>query len=193
MKTKIMLKISARLFLLCSLFLLSPFSHANFKLDGKLELTFPSGEVKKLDFPLSYVHENYEHTFVVGQHTFDVTGQPESYSFALLLKNNNYVWLQEFSKKQFKSFDLTLGDNKLKLVKRILKKPVKGDYILTINGKDYFFQHTLAQINFAFDDDGISEISVDGMVASLGINTEANPCEEFEEGSEERKECEFNN
>lgn len=187
-----MLKTISRLVFITTLLLTSVPSFADFSLNGKLKLTFPSGAVKEVDFPLSYSHKDFDHTFVVGSQSFAVSGQPESYSFAVLLKSNNYVWIQEFSKDQFKSFTLTLGEHNFSLKKQVLNKPVKGDYILTIDGKDYFFQHTLAQINFKFDDDGITEISVDGLVASLGINTSKDPCDEFEEDSDEKKECEFN-
>jgi hypothetical protein len=179
--------------ILLSLLLVSLPSFADFNIDGKLKLTYPyDDEIKELPFPLSYSHENDDHTFSIGPHTFQVTGQPESYSFALILKDNNFVWLQELSDREFESFSLVLGEHKLKLVKRILNKPVKGDYILTIDGVDYFFNNTLTQINFTFDDDGIAGISVYGMIASLGMNKAKNPCDEFDKGSEEQKKCELN-
>lgn len=180
--------------LFLSILFLSLPSSANFNIDGKLKLTYPySDEVTEIAFPLSYRHTGDVHTFAIGPHTFNVTGQPESYSFALLLQDNNYVWLQEFSKKEFETFSLTLGEHKLKLVKRVLNNPVKGDYILTVNEVDYFFNNTLAQINFSFDDDGIAGISTYGMTTSLGLNKAKNPCDEFDKGSEEQKECELNN
>lgn len=187
-----MLKTLSRSILLSILFVSLP-SFADFNIDGKLTLTYPyNDDVKEIPFPISYDHKDDDHSFTIGSHTFSVTGQPEGYSFALLLKDNNYVWLQEFSKKEFESFSLTLGEHKLKLVKRVLNKPVKGDYILTIDDVDYFFNNTLAQINFSFDDDGIAGISVYGMITSLGINKAKNPCDEFDKGSEEQKECELN-
>lgn len=162
---------------------------ADFNYSGKLTLTYPSGQAVEKEFPLSYTQQGYDHTFQVGEHEFSVAGEPESYSLAMLLQPNNLVWIQEFAKGQFETFELSLGDYKLKLVKRILKEPVKGDYILSIDNVDYFFQQNLAQIKLRFDGDGIKEIEVDGMVASLGLNTAKNPCEEMEAGSDEQKQC----
>lgn len=191
MKNLTMLKIISRFALISSLAFISAPSFADFNFDGQLKITFPSGAKKEMPFPLSYSQKDGKHIFVVGPNSFNVAGQPKSYSFAMLLKTNNYAWLQEFSNNQFKSFSLTLGEHKLALSKQILNEPVKGDYILTINDTDYFFQNRMAQINFIFNDDGIEEIEVDGMTVSLGLNKLKNPCHEFEEDSEERAECEL--
>lgn len=169
--------------------LLSFNAAADFNYDGKLKITYPSGQSIEKEMPLSYTKKDYDHTFQVGEHVFNVSGKPESYSIAMLLQPNNLVWVQEFAKGQFESFKLELGDYKFKLVKKILNEPVKGDYILSVGNVDYFFQQNLAQITFQFDDDGIKEVEVDGMVASLGLNTAKNSCEDMEEGSEERTKC----
>ena len=163
---------------------------ADFNYDGKLKITYPSGQTVEKEMPLSYTQKEYDHTFQVGEHVFNVSGEPESYSIAMLLQPNNLVWVQEFAKGQFESFKLDLGEYKFKLVKKILNEPVKGDYILSVNNVDYFFQQSLAQITFLFDENGIKEVEVDGMIASLGLNTAKNACEDMEEGSAERKECE---
>jgi hypothetical protein len=180
------------LFLFAFSLTFSSSSFADFKHEGKLKITYPTGHSTESDLILSYTSQGFEHTFQVGEHKFNVSGKPESYSIAMLLQPNNLVWVQEFAKGQFESFTLDIGDYKFKLVKKILNEPVKGDYILSVNNVDYFFQQSLAQITFLFGDDGIKEIEVDGMVASLGINTAKNECEDMEEGSDERKECEAN-
>lgn len=185
------MKLVNRLLLAFSLFC-SGTAFADFRHDGKLVLTYPTGQSTEHDLVLSYTADGFDHKFQVGKHTFNVSGKPESYSIAMLLQPNNLVWVQEFAKGQFETFTLDIGDYKFKLVKKILNEPVKGDYILSVNNVDYFFQQSLAQITFLFDDDGIKEIEVDGMVASLGINTAKNECEDMEEGSDERKECEAN-
>lgn len=170
--------------------LMSFCSHADFSYEGKLKLTYPSGQSVEKDMTLSYTQNGYDHSFQVGEHVFQVAGKPESYSIAMLLQPNNLVWVQEFGKGQFESFTLDLGEHKFKLVKQILNEPVKGDYIFSVGNVDYFFQQNLAQITFLFNDEGIKEIEVDGMVASLGLNTAKNTCEDMEEGSEERQKCE---
>lgn len=181
-----------RLASLILLLLAAPFTFANFEHKGEVKVTYPTGQVKAKSMPLAYKQGQYEHTFTVGSQEYQVTGQPQSYSIALLLQANNYVWVQEFAKGYFEGFDWQIGEHSIKLYKRILSKPVKGDYILTIDGKDYFFQQNLAQITFKFDDKGIKSIEVDGMVASLGLNEAKNPCDEFEPDSDEYKECSKN-
>ena len=186
------MKKSSNLLLLAAMTLsmLSFNAAADFNYDGKLTVIYPSGQSVEKELPLSYTQKGYDHTFQVGEHIFNVSGEPESYSIAMLLQPNNLVWIQEFAKGQFESFKLDLGDYKFKLVKKILNEPVKGDYIFSVNNVDYFFQQNLAQVTFLFDENGIKEIEVDGMVASLGINTAKNVCEDMEEGSEERANCE---
>jgi len=188
-----MLKIISRLVFISTLIFITTPSLADFNLDGQLKLKSPYGDKTEIPFPLSYTQQGDKHKFVIGPNSFNVTGQPEIYSFAMLLQDNNYVWLQEFSDEQFKSFSLTLGEHKLALSKLILNEPVKGDYILTIDDTDYFFQNKMAQINFIFDDNGIAEIEVDGMTVSLGLNKPKNPCDVFEEDSKEREECNLDN
>lgn len=169
---------------------LSFHAFADFSYEGKLTLTYPSGQSVEKSMTLSYTQNGYDHSFQVGEHVFQVSGKPESYSIAMLLQPNNLVWVQEFGKGQFESFSLELGEHKFKLIKQILNEPVKGDYIFSVGNVDYFFQQNLAQITFLFNDEGIKEIEVDGMVASLGLNTAKNTCEDMEEDSEERQQCE---
>ena len=172
---------------------LSTYSHADFSLNGALTLKFPTGTKQEIDMPIAYKGSEYDHKFRVGKMEYTVSGRPERYSFALVLQKNNYMWVQEFAKGYFESFDWTIGDKKIRLYKEILAKPVKGDYILSIGETDYFFQQNLAQLTFIFDEEGIKEIEVDGMVASLGLNKAKTPCPEEEteeplpEGCEAKK------
>lgn len=182
--------------ILCGLLTLAALSFntwAAFEYEGKLTISYPTGQSIEKPFILAYRHQDFDHEFQVGEYVFKVSGEPQSYSIAMLLKPNNMVWVQEFAKGQFQTFKLDVGDYKLKLVKRILNDPVKGDYVLSVNNVDYFFKQNLAQIKFKFDSDGIDSIDVDGMVASIGFNQSKDGCAELEEGSDEQKECELEN
>lgn len=165
-------------------------AQADFNLQGDLTLHYPTGSSKSLEMPIAYTSSEYDHTFQIGKAKYSVTGQPEKYSFALVLQKNNYVWVQEFAKGYFESFDWKIGDYDIKLYKEILAKPVMGDYILSIGDTDYFFSKNIAQITFIFDEEGIKEIEVDGMVASLGLNKAKDPCaNKTDEEKAELKEC----
>jgi len=180
---------SARLMTLLVASLGSFIVKADFDLKGDLTLHYPTGSKQEIQMPIAYKGDQYEHKFKVGKMEYSVTGRPEKYSFALVLQKNNYMWVQEFSKGYFESFDWKIGDHKIRLYKEILSKPVKGDYILSIDDKDYFFQQRLAQLTFIFDEEGIKEIEVDGMVASLGLNKAKDKCETVE-GEEPAEGCE---
>lgn len=143
---------------------------ADFSLDGTLKAVDPRGSVIERDMPMAFNKSGDSYRFKIGKFDYKVPSRPEKYSIALVLQETNFVWIQEFNKRPIKSFEWNLGDHKIALFKQILKKPVKGDYILSIDDKDYFFRNRLAQITFIYNDEGIETIEVDGMVASIGVN-----------------------
>lgn len=163
--------------LLALLFITGKLTAADFDYTGQLKINYPTKTYRELEFTLAYRQFEYEHEFQVGKKVYKVGGQPESYSFALVLEPNNLVRVMEFSKKQIEGFELEIGDYEIELKKRVLSKPVKGDYILSVQNVDYFFQQNLAQITFKFNDKGIKEVEVEGMVASLGVNEQKLNCE----------------
>ncbi len=174
--------------LLTSLLLFCSSLYAEFRLEGLLQVTDPYGKLIKKDMPLAFTITNDENKFRIGSHEYKVAGQPEKYSIALILQKNNLVWVQEFHRTPVKTFEWQIGDHKIKLYKEILNNPVKGDYILAIDDKEYFFNNPLAQINFEFNEEGIDGISVDGMIASLGLNKAKDACSKEETGNNEEKE-----
>lgn len=196
---KKLIKIITRYSCFGSALLLACSANADFSLEGDLTITFPTGATKKLKMPISYTSSEYDHLFTVGDKQYKVGGRPEKYSFATLLQKSNFVWIQEFAKGPFESFEWEIGDHKLKLYKEVLAKPVKGDYILSIDDKDYFFQNKLTQIDFLFNEEGIEAIETSGFVASLGLNkakdtgcknVDENASEGGEQTDEESTSCE---
>lgn len=164
---------------------------ADFDLKGELNITPPKGEKQNKVLSIGYTAKEYDHTFAIGDKTYSVSGRPEKYSFAIVLQKNNYVWIQEFSDKPIKSFDWSIGEKKIRLYKKVLGKPVMGDYILSVDEKDYFFSKNIAQLTFIFGEEGITEIEIDGMVASLGLNKAKTECpKELAEGEELPDGCE---
>ncbi|GAB2992229.1 hypothetical protein [Psychrosphaera aestuarii] len=157
--------------------ILSSNSYAEFKLDGNLTVVDPYGKTHTKEMPMGFASSAEKQTFTIGPHTYKVPGQPEKYSIAIVLQDNNFVWVQEFHNKPIKTFEWQLGEHKISLIKEILMKPVKGDYILSIDDKDYFFNNRLAQVTFIFNEEGIENIDVSGMVASLGLNRAQDKCE----------------
>lgn len=152
-------------------------SSAGFLLEGKLIVTDPYKKIHEKNMPMGFSDDGNVQKFIIGENQHKVPGKPEKYSIAILLQDNNFVWVQEFHSKPLKSFTWQLGEHKISLVKEILRKPVKGDYILSIDDKDYFFNNRLAQITFIFNDEGIESFDVSGMVASLGLNRAKDKCD----------------
>lgn len=181
--------------LISAVFLMSSFtSFATFEHVGKLVIGYETGQLIEKNFVLAYRDKGMDHEFQVGDNTFKVSGKPDSYSIAMVMSEKELVWINEFSSKYFKTFKLDIGDYKFNLKKKVYKEPVKGNYVFSLNNVDYFFQKPVAQLTFKFGEDGIKEIEVDGMVASIGINSaESDDCSVYPEGSDEKKECEFIN
>lgn len=159
-------------------------SSNGFLLEGKLVVTDPYKKKHEKNMPMGFSDDGNLQKFIIGENQYKVPGKPEKYSIAILLQDNNFVWVQEFHSKPLKSFTWQLGEHKISLYKEILRKPVKGDYILSIDDKDYFFNNRLAQITFIFNDEGIESFDVSGMVASLGLNRAKDKCEQPSDGSE---------
>ena len=169
-------------------------SQASFEHVGKLVVGFESGQVKERNFILAYREKQGKSEFQVGNNKFSVSGKPESYSLAMVLGENGLIWLNEFNGGYFKTFTFDISKYKIKLRKQILKDRVLGDYVLSIDNIDYFFQSQVAQLTFKFSDKGIEEIEVDGMVASLGLNSaESDDCSVYADGTDAKAECEFLN
>ena len=112
-----------------------------FLLEGKLVVTDPYKKKHEKNMSIGFTDDGNVQKFIVGEHQYKVPGKPEKYSVAILLQDNNFVWVQEFHSKPLKSFTWQLGEHKISLYKEILRNPVKGDYILSIDDKDYFFNN----------------------------------------------------
>jgi hypothetical protein len=165
----------ACLFVCTYLIALSPIVKAEtIDLKGKLTVVDPYNRTVTKPMSISYSEQGGKGFFSIGPARFKVASKPEKYSIAMVLMANNYVWIQEFSKKPIKTLKWEIADHVIELNKEILEKPVKGDYILTIDGNDFFFSKKLAQIEFVFNDEGLESLGVDGMTASLGLNKSKN-------------------
>lgn len=147
--------------------LFSSVAFADFDIQGKGELTFPTGTKK--EFQLGFKFDSSNGEFSVGKQSFSTDQVPEKYSVGLVLHKGEFMWVQEFNKGYFSTFEWKLGKHKISLSKKKFNNPVKGDYVLTVNGNPYHFSSTIAQLNIEFDKDGITGVSVEGMNADIGL------------------------
>ena len=148
-----------------TLLLVSNNALADFDLKGKGNLIYPTGMKKPFEYGFGFKQSNEGYKFRVGEQVMNTTDLPAKYTIWISVHNNESIFVQEFTKGYFKEFDWTLGDHEVKLTKKVFKKRrVKGDYVLTINGEEFYFAKDTAQINIHFTQKGVRNIDTDGFV-----------------------------
>ena len=136
---------------------------ADFDYPGKGTLTYPTGMTKPFEFGFAFKQGPNGYTFKVGKQEMNTSDVPSKYSIWLTVHKDENIFVQEFAKGYFKEFDWTIGEHKLKLYKKTFKKKRGlGDYVLNIDGEDYFFLKKSAEIQINFTKKGIRSIDVSG-------------------------------
>ena len=74
------------------------------------------------------------------------------------------------SLKGFISGTWQIADHTISLQKKQFKDAVKANYVLSVNGIDYFFARDNVSITLSFKDEGIENIKVDGVTKDMGTN-----------------------
>jgi hypothetical protein len=143
---------------------------ADFDYPGKGTLIYPTGMEKAFEFGFAFKQEANGYVFKVGKQKINTTDVPSKYALWLTLHQGKHVWIQEFAKGYFQGFDWTLGKHKIKLYKKTFdKKRAKGDYVLNIDGDDYYFRDKTGQIQINFNNNGIRSIETGGFVKDIGL------------------------
>ncbi|OUL59392.1 hypothetical protein [Pseudoalteromonas ulvae] len=144
-----------------------PASFADFDLPGKGELIYPTGMVKPFEFGFGW--NEAQSKIRIGNKQYDLNELPESYSVAIAMsKDEKNVWVQEFAKGYFEQFNWQIGSHVISLRKQSFDHAVKGDYVLTVDGTDYFFVSRAASITIKFAQDGIESVTADGVTKDMG-------------------------
>ncbi len=158
---------SFKYFLGTVMLLTSNLALADFTLPGKGEISYPTGVTKPFEFGFAWNEK--EQSFTIGKKSYSMEQLPESYSLAMALsKDERTIWLQEFNKGFFEGFSWQIGDQTLTMKKKTFAQPVKGDYVLSLNGTDYFLLRNNISITVKFDESGVSSISLDGVTKDVG-------------------------
>lgn len=159
-----------RMFMLFGLMLCSFGASAEFNYVGKGNLVYPTGMKKPFNFGFTYKKADYGHKFKIGKQEMDVEQLPSKYTIWINLHQEKNVFVQEFAKGYFEAFEWQLGEHTITLRKKVFKKKrAKGDYVLNIDGEQYFFKKTNGQINILFNDKGIRAIEAEGFVKDIGM------------------------
>ncbi|MER2491385.1 hypothetical protein [Catenovulum sediminis] len=141
---------------------------AEFNIPGKATIVYPSGLEKTIDFGFSYENTDEGTQFSAGPFSVPVAEVPEQYSIALILHQDEYVWVQEFAKGYFTSFVYQVGNNKIEL-RKAPDRQIKANYELLVNGRMYLFDTNSIQLLFKFNDKGIDKIEANGAIKNIGV------------------------
>ncbi|CCQ09368.1 Predicted secreted protein [Pseudoalteromonas luteoviolacea B = ATCC 29581] len=148
------------------LLVLSTSSYADFEAPGKGVALLMGGVEKPFEFGFEWFAP--EDKFTIGKKAYNMD-LPESYSIAMTLdKEEEQVWIQEFHKGFITGFNWEVGPHKLSLRKEVFAQRVKGDFILNVDGIDYFLLLNNVSIDFHFKNDGIDMIKLEGVTKDRG-------------------------
>lgn len=139
---------------------------ADFDYPGEGKVRYPTGVEKPFKFGFAW--QASEQKFTIGKKTYDMQ-LPVSYSIAITLaKDEEKIWVQEFNNGFIESFSWQIGEHTLQLKKQKFKDPVKGDYVISLDNKDYFFARNNISIMVKFKDEGIDSVAIDGVTKNMG-------------------------
>ncbi|MBQ4833083.1 hypothetical protein J8L70_07510 [Pseudoalteromonas sp. MMG010] len=146
------------------------FSHntlASFNLPGKGVITYPTGIQKQFKFGFAWDEQSKQ--FTIADKSYNMSQLPDSYSVAITLsKDDSQVWVQEFNNGFIESFEWHIGEHTVTLKKQKFNEPVKGDYVINLNERSYFFTRSNASIVINFDKQGIQNIAINGVTKNMG-------------------------
>ncbi|KPH64697.1 hypothetical protein AMS58_11175 [Pseudoalteromonas porphyrae] len=149
------------LFTLCS-----SYAWADFDYPGEGKVSYPTGVEKPFKFGFGWQKNNEQ--FTIGTKSYNMQ-LPESYSIAITLsKDEQQIWVQEFNNGFIEGFNWKIGEHTLALEKRQFKDPVKGNYVISLDNKNYFFARNNISIMIKFSEEGIETIAIDGVTKDMG-------------------------
>ena len=142
-------------------------SLADFSLPGKGTITYPTGTEKPFEFGFAWQQSSGK--FTIGSKSYDMDQIPNSYSVAITLsKDEQQVWVQEFNNGFIQAFNWQIGEHTIELKKLQFSSSVKGDYVIELNNRSYFFTRNNASIVMNFNSEGIETIAIDGVTKNMG-------------------------
>jgi hypothetical protein len=152
------------------LFSLPAFSQ--FQLMGNGSYTLQDGKTVPLQYGFSYIRKEGDFHFSAGKQSLKVSSLPQKYSLAMILQNDDEVWVPDFVNSPIVSFDYEVGSFILKLTQEPELKDGRGNFILHYDGGRYRFDRGPGQINFVFNDEGIARLEVKGMFKLPNVKPE---------------------
>lgn len=139
---------------------------AYFTVPGQGQLILFDGSLQSLKFGFGFSQKNGTEVFVAGIQEVEVAELPDKYTLALVLHQDEQIWVTDWINQPLQGFDWSLGKHSFKLTKNTdpkYKEKARGGYVLMFDNTPYFFHKNMAQIKFYFNKDGVSEVRIEGM------------------------------
>ena len=153
-----------RYLLLCfALLFLPTASYAQFDIAGKGKVFLNTDKSQDFEFGFRYFRQEGSYRFIVGRHNLTVNSVPRKYSLALILQDDESVWVPDIANEPIRGFELQIGDYSIKLQQDSEADNAKGNFVLHLNDEQFHFSRGPGQINFRFTEDGIKDVRVEGM------------------------------
>jgi hypothetical protein len=148
-------------FLVALFVLLSSPLHAEYDYPGAGYYVDTKGQKHHFDFGLALLKQSDRYVFRLGKQEIAVSESPKRYTLALVLNDQQHIWVPDFTKEPVTAFTWQIGQHQLKLQ----QETVKQGYVLQIGEHRYqFTAKKRGQIHFTLTENGISDIRVESML-----------------------------
>lgn len=136
---------------------------ADFLIEGQLKLEQSDGQKLQQKFPLALFREEGSYQFSIGEQQTRLPAPPQKYSLYIVLQNDEDLFITDFSQQALKAFTLDIAERRLEVSRDPLARTARGRYVLKLDGEIFYFGRGPGQINFIFDENGIKDVTVQGM------------------------------
>ncbi|MCT8126722.1 hypothetical protein H1D31_11935 [Alishewanella sp. BS5-314] len=143
--------------------LLSFSAAADFLVEGKLKLEQADGQKIQKTFPLTLFREEGSYLFSIGEQQTRLPAPPQKYSLYIILQNDEDLFITDFSQLPLRAFILEIAERRLEVSRDPLARTARGRYVLKLDGEIFYFSRGPGQINFIFDQNGVKDVTVQGM------------------------------
>lgn len=136
---------------------------AQFQLMGNGSYTLQEGQTVPFQYGFGFTRKEGQYHFNAGKQSLTVSSLPQKYSLALILQNEDEVWVPDFVKAPVSSFEFEISGFAIQLTQDPELKDGRGNFILHYDGGRYRFNRGPGQVNFIFNDEGIERVEIKGM------------------------------
>ncbi|WP_214000189.1 hypothetical protein [Arsukibacterium sp.] len=148
---------------------------AQFQLMGNGTYTLQEGDTVAFQYGFGFTRKEGQYHFNAGEQSLIVGSLPQKYALALILQNEDEVWVPDFVNAPISSFDYEISGFEIKLTQEPELKDGRGNFVLHFDGGRYRFNRGPGQVNFIFNDEGIARVEIKGMfklpnTQTAGIN-----------------------